>query len=1231
MSNTKKIFKRSVAMLLSAAMISAGGAPFTIMDALVSYAAELVPEKDELLEASDSNADDKKDPASETEETDKDNSNGGKTEEDDFDKDYTIKKAEPLKSSLKSQTMTEDEDIYEAISFPEFLTVMTMSGEELELEADWYLRDEYTEIKAGSIIYFDAELPVGYELKAGVKLPSIRVSIKAEADDGMNSDATPSQVTNATPSEIMKMNLLSENGVYEVATAEEYEKALEDIKTNETLGSEIMIVLTSDLSYKNDPYRTYPEQPLGLEGYTLTYKSDVSEGEEPYIIFQSGYYSIGAVGDVILDNVGLCADQTVNHNLTTVSSFYANGHTVEFSENFAEPIKNLYGGSSGKNVSSTHLIINGDIYKGSPSGDHMVFGGGAFKNGASKTSNGHVKGDVLIEIGPHSHASWIHGGGENSQVEGDVTIIMNGDPDDPNHQIGNITGGGVSDKDKDALSSLKGLRAGTVSGDINLYLYSGKVSSIQYGGGHNSSDVPAEDFIDNYKYGNHDSLYYATVGGDVNVTVGGGENGIFTNTTSNYNIFGSCYSVILGDLNVTINDGTDFSEGGVKEVGGIYLMGRNDTVKGAVKLTVNGGKAGDIYGLGEAWVTSPGTHVIGEYDYDDYEPDIDKLTIEVNDGEVGQITWFYSLWKQAGTWKYTDPKIYGNVKININGGTVSRVYICTPTAKGVSSLQGLSSNSYRNVPYVYGAKGIELHITGGTFSAVPSVYGLKTARVYNGQTLFFENAEEVYAWSLDHVEKIIVDNKALATIPYYRTASGTEYPSLINCGTLEIMPEGMIGLGGENTLNGDNGQVDEALIVHEGGILCLPTAQDGRPNGVLNVNGDGIANSDPDTISGFLRTVEAEISEKTIRATDIPMQPKEGEVYLRSLKTNESAPAESDANLLDLENAGNNGLYVEYTQKEEALTASDGTKYAHAWRIAQGEIPEVKKYHVVYDFKSGTKGAPLPDEVTAQLPVDPKEYAMGETVTAIQPEKTSIEGPKTPSSSVMGVWTFEGYDADEKTVSEEILKEQSGDKYIPFTGTWKWRELEEYTVQYEFISGTDGKILPDEINAYLPEDTATYKEGDSITIKQPLQTSVKVEDGTWSFQKYDKESPVTAGSSIAENGVITFTGTWIFTEDAKPPIQYDLTIDIQDMTAYTGGSSLNEDSFPAPRFKAALETRAALPEGGITLKVDGEEAGTIDDLSEVFLILGLSAEHTLEDADAPSEDDGTAGVYTISI
>ena len=101
-------------------------------------------------------------------------------------------------------------------------------------------------------------------------------------------------------------------------------------------------------------------------------------------------------------------------------------------------------------------------------------------------------------------------------------------------------------------------------------------------------------------------------------------------------------------------------------------------------------------------------------------------------------------------------------------------------------------------------------------------------------------------------------------------------------------------------------------------------------------------------------------------------------------------------------------------------------------------------YHVLYSFKVGTRGASLIDEITNLLPMDSESYAMGETVNAIMPAKTEFWGPKSNSSTAaIGLWTFEGYDADSKIVSDDTLEEGDSltdDKlYIRFMGTWKWQ------------------------------------------------------------------------------------------------------------------------------------------------------------------------------------------------
>lgn len=95
------------------------------------------------------------------------------------------------------------------------------------------------------------------------------------------------------------------------------------------------------------------------------------------------------------------------------------------------------------------------------------------------------------------------------------------------------------------------------------------------------------------------------------------------------------------------------------------------------------------------------------------------------------------------------------------------------------------------------------------------------------------------------------------------------------------------------------------------------------------------------------------------------------------------------------------------------LTAAEGAPVA--LKAAHGV------YGVSYVFISDTSGMELPDEVLALLPSDDDQYAPGVTVAALQPGQTSVKVDG-------GTWTFIGYDADEKTIEDDIL----------FTGTWKY-------------------------------------------------------------------------------------------------------------------------------------------------------------------------------------------------
>lgn len=746
---------------------------------------------------------------------------------------------------------------------------------------------------------------------------------------------------------------------YTVGSKEDYEQAVSDIKANVAPGSEVTFVLTADLGLTSASYQRAPVE-FGIEGYNVTYTSD---DDGPWALGASSYYLQCAVGDVTFDDVWLAVGQHAQRDQGTVSSFYAQGHTVEFTENFDQSIANLYGGSKGEAVKSTHLIINGDIIgetANSSEQNWRVYGGGCYSGSGNSSSDGRVNGDVTIDLGPHSRAPWVYGGGENAQVDGNVTINLRGDASDQDHHIGNITGGGSVTKNGPVNASYPGRYAGVVVGNITLNLESGRTAGVASGGSYVSSGgdqgkAPADiqELNDSYsaRYGYY---FLGTVAGNVNVIMGreGDTAGTLVLETTVNNSGGSTYSVIKGDVNLVVNDGAQMED--------LQGMGRNDIVEGAVNVTMNGGVVeGTVWGLGEAWYSNEGAHEVGRDD-DENEQGIyskDAVTVTLNGGEVGSIAWFEQYLNDGHGSKYGTPQIYGNVVLNVNGGEVGQVYAGNPADADPTGWK----SGHKNLAYVRGERGIELHVRGGEITGVPSVYAHELNTVYRGQRIYFENDAAVYLYQIvganagnneafseatgESAAHIIVNNTAPATLMYYQNSRGTAYPVFgpVNdademCGSIDVQ-SGTLAMAGEATILGD-------LTVHEDGALAMPsvTTTEGFKT-ALNVRGEALL-ADV-AAGGSLKTTDAARYDWSsgswrIYPSTAEVKPEVGEVFVRSQKTNEPAAPESDAELLDLvsEPGVAAGLYVEYTQKTEALSGADKTTYAHAWRIAQGDAPE---------------------------------------------------------------------------------------------------------------------------------------------------------------------------------------------------------------------------------------------------------------------------------------------------
>ena len=80
----------------------------------------------------------------------------------------------------------------------------------------------------------------------------------------------------------------------------------------------------------------------------------------------------------------------------------------------------------------------------------------------------------------------------------------------------------------------------------------------------------------------------------------------------------------------------------------------------------------------------------------------------------------------------------------------------------------------------------------------------------------------------------------------------------------------------------------------------------------------------------------------------------------------------------------------------------------------------------------------------------------------------------------------------------------------------------KYKVTHKFESSTPGKSLPKEILDLLPKNQDGIENGTKVSPTKPSKLEVKVKDGTWVFEGYDKDS------SVVNSKDVNFTGKWKF-------------------------------------------------------------------------------------------------------
>jgi LPXTG-motif cell wall-anchored protein len=206
--------------------------------------------------------------------------------------------------------------------------------------------------------------------------------------------------------------------------------------------------------------------------------------------------------------------------------------------------------------------------------------------------------------------------------------------------------------------------------------------------------------------------------------------------------------------------------------------------------------------------------------------------------------------------------------------------------------------------------------------------------------------------------------------------------------------------------------------------------------------------------------------------------------------------------------------YYKYDCTAHTHSASCYTTW-YTWTVV-----EAAKYTVSYAWAENSE---VPADAT--LPTGGSYYA-GETVEiAANPTSTSkVNG------ELQGTWKFSGWTASTELGENNTMPEEN----VTFVGGWTFTEDAKYTVTYSFVSGTDGKTLPAEVTAKLPEKASVY-EGTTVTPASDLGNVIVNENGvtvgTWSFNGWNP-------TSATVNADTEFVGTWVYTEAEKYNVTY---------------------------------------------------------------------------------------------
>ena len=565
-------------------------------------------------------------------------------------------------------------------------------------------------------------------------------------------------LTTIMPTAVLADSTIQSKGTveqYVVKSNDELNDALQKISKME--GENAEIILSANI--------TLSDEIFGVKGKHITVSSS---GTSQYTL-SSGDNDIYLTGDVTFENVKIKAQ-----------SFFAQGYTVEFGENYTGTGLRLYGGSdkdldlttNGDEDGSTHIIIRNGSFVSIVGGNKDTFDQGEYHEYADwsdpetnihTTLTGNVKIDIYggrwgsgynIDVGDTCCNTGVtpvrlYGGGLGSDTVGDITINVY-DVDTGTNYNDNIVGGGFgmaggeddTTVDNDAIK-----HTGVVDGNVNLNLLGGYIAPFYGGGYHGGSAFKPSLNVTGERF--NQSKYHrdkvAVVTGNVNIVMGGNMT-LCQNTAEAWG--GSYASTIGGDLKVTIKDNAKLAARYAMNNSGaptpqnmnelintygqyydgmysgygwrnrFYITGQYDIIKGDAILNIEGGYVWEIDGTTERMY---GSELEGVKSTEVHG----SMDINISGGMVNDLWGDY----------YGESIINEGINVNMTGGEVN----------------ALIAYNGRNDTLASGSQ-VSVDISGGTVYALGGSYSKLPNGVTSSLTLDSTNESEDNTLNIGYIE-----------------------------------------------------------------------------------------------------------------------------------------------------------------------------------------------------------------------------------------------------------------------------------------------------------------------------------------------------------------------------------------------------------------------------------------------------------------------------------------------